>query len=200
MNDHATELTAEELMHLAMHAIGQDSPDKAISLLKRLLEMEPQNGKAHYLLGAVHAEIGMYDVAAEEMARAMDLEPDLHTARFQLGLLNLTSGRLEEAQRIWDGLDVLGDRDPLYLFKTGMLHLVKDEFEPCVAALKAGIELNTFNEDLNNDMRRVMSDAQKAMTGHSVVVGEDADNQAAQATIDGRRILLSAYENKDGDA
>jgi Flp pilus assembly protein TadD len=203
MNDHATELTSEELMHLAMHAIGHDTPDKAISLLKRLLDMEPQNGKAHYLLGAVHAEIGMYDVAAQEMARALELESDLHTARFQLGLLNLTSGKVEEARNVWEGLDILGDRDPLYLFKTGMLHLVKDEFEPCVTALKAGIELNAFNEDLNNDMRRIVSAARKAMAGQPAVVVEDADNQADQAaqdTIDGRRILLSAYENKDDGA
>jgi hypothetical protein len=107
---------------------------------------------------------------------------------------------VDEARSVWKGLDVLGDRDPLYLFKTGMLHLVEDQFEPCIAALKAGIELNTFNEDLNNDMRRIASDAQKAMTGQPAAVTQDDGDQADRAAIDGRRILLSAYENKDDDA
>jgi hypothetical protein len=73
----------------------------------------------------VHADIGMYDAAAQEMARALELKSDLHTARFQLGLLNLTSGKVEEARSVWEGLDIPGDRDPLYLFKTGMLHIVE---------------------------------------------------------------------------
>lgn len=190
MIDQGTELTAEELMHLAMHAIGQKTPDKAIALLKRLLNLEPNNGKAHYLLGAVHAEIGMYDQAAEEMARALDLEAELHTARFQLGLLKITSGQVEAAEQIWEGLNDLGDQDPLYQFKTGMLHLVNDEFTLCVDALKAGIALNTFNEDLNNDMRRVMQDARQAAAPAPDVNGP--------GTANGRQILLSAYENRNG--
>lgn len=194
MTDQSAELTAEELMHLAMHAIGHNSPDKAITLLKKVLAIEPQNGKAHYLLGAVHAEIGMYDQAAEEMAIALDLEPDLHTARFQLGLLNLTSGKVESAEEIWEGLNHLGERDPLYLFKTGMLHLVKDEFRQCVDALKTGIELNGFNEDLNNDMRRVMQDAEKAMSKQDVIDVAITDNSVASR---GRQILLSAYEKQE---
>lgn len=196
MMDQSTELTTDELMHLALHAVGQKSHDKAISFLKRLLSIEPENGKAHYLMGAVHAEIGMHAQAAEEMTHALDLEPDLHTARFQLGLLNLTSGKVDEAEQVWTELDILGDQDPLYLFKKGMLHLVKDEFGPCIKLLKAGIEVNTLNEDLNNDMRRVIMDAEKAMARQSTVDTEDVDNPA---TADGRHILLSVYENKDGD-
>jgi tetratricopeptide (TPR) repeat protein len=196
MMDQSTELTTDELMHLALHAVGQNTPDKAIAFLKRLLSIEPDNGKAHYLMGAVHAEIGMHTQAAEEMTCALDLEPDLHTARFQLGLLNLTSGKVDEAEQVWTGLDILGDQDPLYLFKKGMLHLVKDEFEQCVELLKAGIEVNTFNEDLNSDMRRVIIDAEKATAQQPTVDTEDADNPVA---ADGRHILLSVYQNKDGD-
>ena len=188
------ELTVDELMHLALHATTHNAPDKAITLLKQLLDIEPDNGKAHYLLGALHAEIGMHPLAAEEMARALELEPELHTARFQLGLLKITSGLVDEAESVWAGLDQLGNEDPLYLFKTGMLHLVKDEFEKCVTSLKAGIELNQFNEDLNNDMRKVIADAESAMSQQPAIeAGVDDSNTEAS----GKHILLSVYENKD---
>ena len=182
-------LNADELMHLALHATEHDTPEKAISHLRQLLEIEPENGKAHYLLGALHAEIGMHDVAAEEMTKALKLDPDLPpTARFQLGLLHITAGRVTEAEDVWKKLDALGDEDPLYLFKTGMLHLVRDEFEDCAAALRSGIERNQFNEDLNNDMRKVLQDAEKA-GGISPVESEEGTRAGY-----GQRMLLSVYE------
>lgn len=186
-------LNADELMHLALHATEHDTPDKAIAHLKRLLEIEPGNGKAQYLLGALHAEIGMHEQAAEEMAKALELEPDLPaTARFQLGLLHITSGRVDEAEQVWQPLDRLGDDDPLFLFKAGMLHLVRDEFEECARSLRAGIERNQLNEDLNNDMRRVLQDAEKA---GGLTPVESADGTRAGH---GQRMLLSVYERDKG--
>lgn len=196
MTDQTTELNADELMHLALYATEHDSPEKAIVHLKKLLNMDPDHAKARYLLGALHAQIGLHDQAAEEMAHALKLEPDLHTARFQLGLLHITSGKTAEAEEVWRDQDVLGERDPLYLFKKGMLHLVRDEFDQCVEALKEGIELNTFNEDLNNDMRRVLGDAEKAMQGRPAALNE-AKEGAPDAN--GQHMLLSIYERKDND-
>jgi tetratricopeptide (TPR) repeat protein len=196
MTDQATELSADELMHLALYATEQNTPEKAIVHLKKLLNMEPDHAKARYLLGALHAQIGLHAKAAEEMAQALVLEPDLHTARFQLGLLHITAGRTAEAEQVWEGLNTLGDRDPLYLFKKGMLHLVRDEFEQCVEALKSGIELNTYNEDLNNDMRRVLGDAEKALQEHPAALQEAKDG-AAEAN--GQHMLLSIYESKENE-
>ncbi|MEW8228417.1 MAG: tetratricopeptide repeat protein, partial [Candidatus Thiodiazotropha endolucinida] len=87
MRNESTKLDSDELMHLAMHA---ENHEQAIDYLKRVLEISEDNGKAYYLLGAIHAEIGMYDRATEEMTRAVELEPDLPTAHFQLGLLHVT--------------------------------------------------------------------------------------------------------------
>ncbi len=192
MNNDTERLNADELMHLALHATQHDTPDKAISHLKRLLEMQPENGKAHYLLGALHAEIGMHDQAAKDMSKALDFDPELPaTARFQLGLLHITAGRVEEAEQVWQPLDSLGEQDSLFLFKTGMLHLVRDEFEACAQALRNGIENNRINEDLNNDMQRVLLDAEKA-AGISPVESVEG-TQAGQ----GQRMLLSVYERDE---
>ncbi|MCP4747035.1 MAG: tetratricopeptide repeat protein [Desulfobacteraceae bacterium] len=195
--DKSNELNADELLHLALHAMNHGMAEKAIIHLKRLLEIEPENGKAFYLLGAVHAQIGMYDTAKSEMARALEIEPDLHTARFQLGLLFITSGQITEAQDTWEGLDKLGDQNPLFLFKEGMIHLIKDDFEKCAELLKTGIELNTFNEDLNNDMRRVLQNAEEAMTKENL---KDKNTDSDETFNKGQHILLSAYKTSEDDS
>jgi tetratricopeptide (TPR) repeat protein len=63
MNQATTKLDVDELMHLALHSANKNEPEKAIAHLKQLLDILPKNGKAYYLLGALHAEIGMYDRA-----------------------------------------------------------------------------------------------------------------------------------------
>lgn len=188
--DSAATLDSEELMHLALYASEHDTPEKAIGHLKRLLNNEPRHGQARYFLGALHAEIGMYDKAVEEMTEAISVDPNLPpTAHFQLGLIHLTSGRIDEAKTVWQDLDKLGENHFLHMFKTGMLHLVDNEFDSCINLLDAGIKQNTVNEDLNNDMRRVIQQAENAG-------GKPAANDASASTstLNGQRMLLSAYQ------
>lgn len=191
-------LNPDELMHLALHATNHDSPDKAISHLRELLTLQPGNGKAYYLLGALHAEIGMYDEAVLEMAKGLELDPDLPaTAVFQLGLLHITAGRVDDARSVWQDLDKFGEGDALYQFKTGMLLLVEDQFEASAAALRAGLELNQPNTDLNNDMNKVLQDVENMGNIPSAMVsgGADAVSQAGQ----GRSMLLSVYKTNEDD-
>jgi tetratricopeptide (TPR) repeat protein len=191
MRSEYANLDSEELMHLAMHA--QDH-EQAIGYLKRVLEIAEDNGKAYYLLGAIHAEIGMYERAAEEMTKAVELEPNLPTAHFQLGLLHITSGRINEAEHAWQPLDQLGESDPLFLFKRGMLHLVKDEFDACIDDLNRGIALNNLNEALNNDMRNIIDKADAARNMQSVPAEPAEESKISDG---GRHILVSAYQRDD---
>lgn len=189
-------LDVDELMHLALHATDNDTPDKAISHLKRLLAIQPENGKARYLLGALHAEIGMYEKAAEEMTQALENDPGLpETAVFQLGLLHITAGRVSEAELVWQRIDSNTD-NPLFYFKTGMLQMVQDEFAEAAESLRKGIERNTVNEDLNNDMKRVLHKVEDAGGLESTAITGGAD---ALSQSEGQRMLLSIYNRQDDD-
>jgi tetratricopeptide (TPR) repeat protein len=195
-------LDADELFHLALKATQENQTEQAIEYLKRAVNLNPQNSKAHYLLGALHAEIGMYDRAALEMDHALEIEPDLHAARFQLGLLHLTSARLDLAKTAWQPLEKLGEEDPFYLFKTGMLLLAEDDFENCMQYLEKGIEKNTINLPLNNDMARVLEKAKAAMQNSKTDAANDnpADKSGEDSSSPkGRHVLLSAYNRDDDD-
>lgn len=191
----SAELDAEELLHLAMNASAAGKHEDAITSLKRALTLAPKEGRIHYMLAAEHAQIGLYDRAAEEMAEAVQLDPSLDTAHFQLGLLYITSGRVEQAARAWKPLDRLGVEHPLHLFKTGLLHLARDEFTECVQLLEKGIAQNKTNQALNNDMQRILQDVEKHLRS-------GAQTTPSPAPVPGtspKHVLLSAYRQHRDD-
>ncbi len=194
MKTSQTRLDVDELLHLAIRASQQDQHEQTISYLKQALEVAPDNGKVHYMLGAEHAQIGLYDRAVEDMTTAVKLDPSLTTAYFQLGLLHITSGRVDPAIKAWQPLDALGKENPLYLFKTGLVHLARDEFDACVENLSKGITLNTFNEALNKDMQRVIDEV-KAHGGQQAAAKPAPAPVAKPQKTSGSHVLLSAYRN-----
>jgi tetratricopeptide (TPR) repeat protein len=146
--------------------------------IERLLQQvhnEPNRGDIRYLLGARWASAGRYDLAVEEMSRAIELDPMLNTARLQLGLLHLTSGRPAEAVAAWRGLERLSDSDPLRLFARGLEALLRDDFAVCVQWLEMGIRANHSNEPLNRDMALVIDRVRQTTRPDSPTQPQDDD-------------------------
>jgi len=192
-------LDADELLQLCLRAAAENRHEDAIAYLKRALAVKPRDGRLHYMLAAEHAQIGLYDRAAEEMAKAVELDPSLVTAHFQLGLLHLTSGRVPQAESAWRPLDKLGLDHFLHLFKTGMLHLVRDEFKECESCLERGIKANNFNEALNVDMRRVLHEVQERMGKQQPTAAAGAEPMIRPSIRPSGRAVLSAYRQNRGD-
>ncbi|MBL4705424.1 MAG: hypothetical protein JKY54_12955 [Flavobacteriales bacterium] len=203
-------LDADELFHLAIKASDVADHEKAIRFLKLSNQKDPQ-AKTAYLLAAEHAEIGMFDRAIEEMAHSVELDPTLWTAHFQLGLLHFTQGRAPEAAAAWSNLDVLGEDDALFQFKSGFVLLSEDNLIQAKDCIEKGIELNIQNPALNGDMKRVLADITKALNPENEV--DSALEQSNAATVeaakkepeevktegkDGKHLFLSLY-GKDDD-
>jgi len=201
--DSIERLDSEELLHLALKATNEDNTEESIEYLKRAIEVSPKFGKAYYLLGALHAELGLYDRAIEEMTKAIELEPSITAAHFQLGLLYITSGRVEEAKQAWESLDEHGETHPFWLFKEGMLRLAADDYKECIEMLTQGIALNKINPALNKDMQNVI-DRTKAMVTNLAQDSSSAETSNAKPkkeseNISRRKHVLSAYQNQDDE-
>ncbi|SRR6266446_2909251 len=195
-------LDVDELLQLALQASKENRNEQSITYLKRALDLKPREGRLHYMLAAEHAQMGLYDRAAEEMAKAVELDSSLVTAHFQLGLLHLTSGRVAQAESAWRPLDKLGPDHFLHLFKTGMLHLARDEFKECKSCLERGIKANNFNEALNVDMRRVLQDVQERLGKKptaETVAGARSEPVIRPSIRPSGRAVLSAYRENRGD-
>lgn len=117
---------------------------------------DPRNAELRYLLGAELAQQKEYSAAVAEMSTALALDPQLHFARFQLGLLYLTMAQPNQSIETWAPLEALDEGAALKYFKRGLEALIRDDFNGCVGLLRQGIELNTQNAPLNRDMRMVI--------------------------------------------
>jgi tetratricopeptide (TPR) repeat protein len=201
-------LDAEELMHLALKAMRQDRDDDAILFLKHAILQAPNEGRLHYLLGALYAELGMMQRAIATMTCAVELDPDLATANFQLGLLHASVGDAGAAREAWKPLDEFGEDEPLRIFKRGMEYLLVEDYAKCIAELKRGIERNEMLESLNVDMQRVIEQAEGALSGQSGKSGGSGSRNTGAVLLaaaklpakDTEHVLLAAYRRQDDKA
>jgi tetratricopeptide (TPR) repeat protein len=132
-----------------------DTPE--LSRLRAAIAREPGNAELHYLLGAELAHCQAYPEAVLQMRTALDIDPKLHFARLQLGLLYLTMSKPEDSLAIWAPLEDLEETAALKAFKRGLEALIRDDFSACIGFLQRGIALNKQNAPLNQDMTQLIA-------------------------------------------
>ena len=142
----------------------------------------------------------MTEQITEEMQEAVDLSPELHTARFQLGLLYLTQAIPEAALNTLEPLMNLGEESYLAHFAKGLIHLMRDEFESCTRALQQGIALNRDNLALNADMQKILF----AISQHQAAEEPSAQTQTQNRVESEDKkaatsLWLSAYQQEDNE-
>ena len=187
----------EERFHLALKAMGDGNAERAIDLLKVVIKAEPENGRALYLLGALHADLGMYERAVTELQQSVRLEPGIPAAHFQLGLLLAMSGRADDAETAWSALDPVREDDPYGVLKRGLSHLLHDRFDESIADLERGMELNTENPALNEDMLHVLTNVRVEFDKASGDNTGDSAQLPQSGSAKVHNIFMSAYEDDD---
>lgn len=140
-----------------------ETTEEAIAELRQAAANEPRNGEIRYLLGVALAEHRLYQEAVLELSAAVALNPLLHTARLQLGLLHLTLAQTHHATAVLAPLESLGDSVALKHFKRGLEALAADDFGTALASLERGMQLNTENPPLNGDMKLIAERIAAAM-------------------------------------
>ncbi|HEY8880846.1 MAG TPA: tetratricopeptide repeat protein [Roseateles sp.] len=207
MSDSLQLLTQSELLALALEASRRDDAGRTLAYLKEAGGRADASPQALFMLGSEYAQLGMMDDAKASMVRAVEVGPDFAIARFQLGMLHLTSGEVDAAKAVWAPLVMLGADHPqgyLAAFHRGMLHLVADEFDDAIAALSAGLAQNQENEALNGDMRRVI-DAVEHLPGRSPqtpapaaapVQPEAASASTPDADVEPSHLFINAYTHR----
>ena len=128
----------------------------ALKDLQQAVARDPGNAELLYLLGAELAQSGEYEQAISALTSAVAINPQLHTARFQLGLLHLTMAQPDRSLAVLAALDELPEDNALKHFKRGLQALATDDFDACIASLRHGIDLNSTNPALNLDMSMII--------------------------------------------
>ncbi|MDO9217955.1 MAG: hypothetical protein Q7U14_11830 [Lacisediminimonas sp.] len=191
MKNQAADIGHDELLKMALHAIRAGRHEQAIDLLTRACEASPYNGELLYLLAAEYAQIGLTMCACELMARAIELAPDLHIARLQLGMLHLSAGNAALGIKVISPLMTLLQDDWLGYFARGLVYLCQDEFAECRQMLERGISLNNANPALNSDMEKILA---SIASGDGGSEGGASEGGASPSVTISRSIWLAAYQ------
>ncbi len=128
--------------------------------------------------------------AHESMKKAVELAPEFHIARFQLGFFELSSGEADAALATWGPLESLPEQHYLRHFVTGLTHLIRDEFELAVSNLRVGQASNQENPPLNNDMQLIID---KCVD----ILSDAKTNADSQQEISSTSLLLGQFSNSN---
>jgi tetratricopeptide (TPR) repeat protein len=87
--------------------------EEALTLIKKALTLDPQNGAYLDSLGWTYFRLGNYDLAEENLRKAADKTPNDATIQDHLGELYSKTGRLKLAAAHWErALDEWGKSVP----------------------------------------------------------------------------------------
>ncbi|MGM9485044.1 tetratricopeptide repeat protein [Roseateles sp. NT4] len=212
MSDVLSNLTQAELLALALDASRRNDAGHALAYLKEASGRTDVSPQALFMLASEYAQLGMLPEAKATMSKSVEAGSNFPLARFQLGMLHVTSGEIEAAKTAWAPLGALDPQHPqayLATFRRGMLHLVAEEFNAAVQALEEGISQNQDNLPLSGDMRKII-DAVEHLPGHessrsaASPAAADAAKQgteaptvdaaaSAEADVEPGHLFISAY-------
>jgi tetratricopeptide (TPR) repeat protein len=148
-------LDAEEYFHLALHASAMGDHHACMTYLEEVLQRQPRNARAIYLLAVQHAELGLLQRAVAGIKTALMIEPDLELARFQLGLLLLLDNNEPvEAKGYLDRLRTSQNR-ALRAYAEAMIAVCDNDPTLARQKLAVGLSESTPDSPLAMLMRRV---------------------------------------------
>ena len=182
----------DALMSQGMAASQANDGVQAIAWFQRASTAEPGAGLPQFLLGAEFAALGDMARAEAAFANATRLAPGFPMARYQLGLLQFSSGRAAMALLTWQPLLSLPDTDPLPHFVNGFAALAQDRFDEALRHYQQGLILNTSNDALSGDIEKVIAGI-KALNPGSPAADNDQD-----LSNDGieNHVLLANYQQQ----
>jgi len=153
-----------------------------LAVAERLIEAYPDDARLHFLRGSLLAGGGRPIEAHAALSRAVEIAPDFHLARFQLGFFELTSAEPARALATWAPLAGLPEEHYLSRFVAGLTHLVHDRFPETLRELETGIAANAENPPLNRDMRLIVEQC-AGLSGTSVAAPEPAADEASATSF-----------------
>ena len=119
------------------------------------------------------------------------LAPELETARYQLGLLQFSSGRAAVAFVTWEPLFRLGEGHAIGSFVQGFAALAADDFENALRHFAAGTATNIDNPPMNADIAQIVLAIRHVLSSNAA-----AQNGPGTTDDTTAHILLAAYRQQ----
>jgi tetratricopeptide (TPR) repeat protein len=125
-----------------------------------MIALEPRNDKFYFTLGALYDEDKQKELGAQEMRRAIDINPSNAPALNYLGYTYAESGkRLDEAEKLIKRALNIEPEDGFYVDSLGWVYYQKGEYQKAVDQLERAVNLTgsdpTITEHLGDAYDKV---------------------------------------------
>ena len=185
----------DSLIKDALAASRANDRARAIELFTQASIAAPGWAMPHLLIGSEYAASGEIDKAELALANAVLLDPRFAIARYQLGLLQFSSGRAAHALVTWQPLLSLGESDPLTHFIRGFAALAQDAFADALANFRAGLARDNPNPAVASDIEKIIARITEvqAASGSAAASPDSPPDEATEAGRAEEHVLLSNY-------
>ncbi len=176
----------QAFLQAGLAASQANEPAQALACFERASAAAPAWAMPQFLIGSEYAALGEMDRAEAAIANAVLLDPTLHIARYQLGLLQYSSGRAAAALVTWQPL--LAENEPgLPDLVRGFAALAQDQLDQARRHFMAGLATTDLNPSVAGDVRKVLAGLANT--------GDDASSDPVPAQPGSTpHVLLSAYD------
>lgn len=174
---------------------GNNEP-AALARIAALLSEYPDDPRLYFLKGSLLAAQKHYDEGRVAMRRAVELSSGYDIARFQLGLLELSSGDAEAADATLQPLADTPGEGALSLFALGLRHLARDNFDQAEALLRRGIEVNIDYPLVSRDMELMLAGIAEARAKEANEAHRPSADAGSEEDVSAAHLLLKRYADK----
>ena len=182
---------AAECVRQGLAASQANDTTAALDLFARAAQVAPDSGIPWFLAGSEHAAAGQVEQAEAAFANAVLLAPEMPLARYQLGLLQFSTGRAATAALTWQALLNLPDTHALGHYVRGFMALAADDLAAARQHCEAGLAcLVPDNPALAGDIRKLLA----RLPEQTDALQADAHPASGEPAPD--HVLLSNYRKR----
>jgi tetratricopeptide (TPR) repeat protein len=139
---------AEAGIKAAGDRIKADDPDRAIALLKPLLEKRPDDENALFFIGIAYARKKMYREAVEAQEKVARIKPEFPSAYFELGVSYRHLGENEKALAAYAKNLELDPRNADSAYNSGLILFELNRVEEALARFEQGLAARPADPEL----------------------------------------------------
>ena len=181
----------EDILNLWMQAQIPDGSDASLNAADLKILLSDDKAAAYVYRGLVNMERENFDDAAQDFTAALEVEPELKEALFDLAIVQEKNSDFDAAIKIYDKLLAVDEKFVDAWHNRARLKLADKKYKDAIKDYEAALEIETINPDAYNDIaiayfrQKKYEDAWKyiqlaaAQSSTNAVVQENYKNFAA---------------------
>lgn len=123
---------------------------KSISIFQRIIDIDPENYRAHYNLGIAYYNLDLFEEALNSYKMAISINPDYKHSYYNIGLLHEATENFEKAVKAYNkALEI----DPNYVYALHALKAVRIHMDNSVETKSKTQEINDKVEKLKSVLK-----------------------------------------------